>query len=114
MPWTNKMRVYAGIAVCALVVTWFFNFRFMQETGGGFALGAFVAGGYANSAASSLTSDLAFGSTAFLIWMVGEARRLRMRHSWIYVVLLLFVAFGCACPIFLLMRERRLRETVEA
>jgi hypothetical protein len=43
-----------------------------------------------------------------MIWMVREARRLEMRHAWVYVVLVFGVAFAFACPLFLLMRERRL------
>ncbi len=106
---TPRMWAYAVIAAVALAVTFFFNVRFMMAAGPHAGVGAFIAGGFANDAASSLTSDLTAGSMAFLIWMVAEARRLRMRHAWAYVVILFLVAFGVACPLFLLMRERRLR-----
>ena len=108
---TPRMWIYAGLAVLGLAVPWYFNVQFMREHPSGFALGAFVAGGYANSAAASLTSDLTVGSMAFLIWMLGESRRLGMRFGWVYALLLFFVAFGFACPLFLLMRERHIRIT---
>jgi hypothetical protein len=31
-------------------------------------------------------------------------------HAWAYLALTFLVAFAFACPLFLLMRERRLRE----
>ncbi len=108
MQLTLRMKVYATLAVAGLVVPWYFNLQFMRAAGGPFALGAFVAGGYANPAAASLTSDLTVGATAFLIWMLAEARRLGMRYAWVYAVLLFGVAFAFACPLFLLMRERHL------
>ena len=111
MRMTPRMWIYAALAAAGLALPWYFNLQFMRESGGGFALGAFVAGGYANPAASSLTSDLTVGATAFLIWMIAEARRLRMRFARGYAVLLFFVAFGFACPLFLLMRERHLEAT---
>jgi hypothetical protein len=42
--------------------------------------------------------------------MVIEARRLEMRRAWFYVVTTFLVAFAFACPLFLLMRELRLRD----
>ena len=106
---TLRMKIYAALAVAGLVIPWYFNLQFMRAAGGQFALGAFVAGGYANPAAASLTSDLTVGATAFLIWMIAEARRLGMRYAWVYAVLLFGVAFGFACPLFLFMRERHLQ-----
>jgi hypothetical protein len=76
--------------------------------GGGFSLAQFVAGGYANPAASSLTTDLTVAFLAFLVWLPGEARRVGVRHWWIYVVLGFGVAFAFAFPLFLLVRDRRL------
>ena len=107
---SRLMIVYAGFALLGAVLPWYFNLRFMEAHPGAFELGAFLAGGFANPAASSLSSDLLIGATAFLVWMVVEARRLGMRHWWIYLVLTNLVAFAFAAPLFLFMRERKLRE----
>ncbi len=100
--------VYSLLAVVGLVATWGFNLVFIAESGGTFSVVEFVRAGYANSAAASLTNDLAIGLVAFLVWSFTESRRLGMRHWWAYLVLTLLVAFACAFPLFLLMRERRL------
>lgn len=41
--------------------------------------------------------------------MCVEARRLGMRHLWVYVLGTVLVAFAFTCPLFLLMRERHLQ-----
>ena len=58
----SKIRQYAYgvLAVAGVVATWYFNLRFMGEQAG-FDVAAFLAGGYANAAASSFTNDLMIG-----------------------------------------------------
>jgi hypothetical protein len=70
---------------------------------------AWVTGGFTNALTGSITSDFLIGTTPVLVWMVIEARRLEMRRAWFYVVTTFLVAFAFACPLFLLMRELRLR-----
>ena len=41
------------------------------------------------------------------------ARRLGMRRWWFYVVTTFLVSFAFACPLFLFMREARLRAPLE-
>ena len=105
----GRQALFAGLSVAGLLATWYFNLRFMEESGGAFSVVEFVRGGYANSAASSLSNDLLIGTLAFLAFSFAEARRLAMRHWWIYPVLTFGVAFACAFPLFLLVRERRLQ-----
>lgn len=106
---STRQVIYGLLAIAGLVATWTFNLQFMAQHGS-FSVGEFIAGGYANPAASSLSSDLTVGVLAFLVWLVAEARRLRMRRAWAYVVVTFGVAFAFAFPLFLLMRERRLAE----
>ncbi len=103
----SRQIVYAGLAVLGLATTWYYNLQAFSEHGV-LNLAAFVADGFANSAASSLTSDLLVAFLAFLVWLPGEAKRLQMRRWWAYLVLGVVVAFAFAFPLFLLMRERRL------
>ena len=105
----GRQAVYAMLSVAGLVATWYFNLQFMEESGGTFGVVDFARGGYANSAASSLTNDLLVGTLAFFLFSFAEARRLAMRHWWIFPVLTFAVAFACAFPLFLLARERRLQ-----
>lgn len=42
-----------------------------------------------------------------------EARRLGLRHGWLFVVLTAGVAFACAFPLFRFVRDRRMRAAKE-
>jgi hypothetical protein len=104
--------VYGLIAVLALIGTWGNNMAYLSL---GF-LGAnqkFWGDTLANPASRSITVDIFFLSLAVLVWMVLEARRLRMRGVWLYVVFGFLVAISVTVPIFLINRERRLAQ-VEA
>ena len=100
--------LYGLLALAGAAATWYFNIKFMTEAGGAFSLAAFIHGGFANPAAASLACDASIGAVVFLLWLPFEARRLGMRRWWVYAALTLTVAFACAFPLFLCMRERRL------
>lgn len=99
---------YLCLAVLGLCLTWYHNIAFMQENGGVFTLTAFLDGVFVNHASSSIGWDIAVACTAFIIWLLHEARRIGMKNAWIYVVLTFTVAFAFAGPLFLFMRERHL------
>jgi hypothetical protein len=110
MPLTFRTILYGLLALAGAAVTWYFNIRFMIDEAGVFSLATFIRNGFANPAAASLASDVSIGALAFLLWLPFETRRLAMRRWWVYAVLTLGVAFACAFPLFLLMRERRLEQ----
>jgi hypothetical protein len=99
--------VYGVISVAALVATWSQNLAFMATPANGGALG-FLRGTMANPAAASFGLDLGFVLLALIVWMVVEARRLRVRFVWVYVALSFLVAISVMFPLFLIARERRL------
>ncbi len=101
---TARQWFFLVLAVIGLLVTWTFNLQFMRETGG------FVRGGYANAASTSLSNDLLTGCVAFPTFSYFEARRLGMRHWWVFPVLTFGIAFAFAFPLFLFLRERRLAQ----
>lgn len=100
--------VYGILTVLGAVLPWYFNMQLAAS--GSLTFAGFLSGVFANPASSSIGVDILVGATAFNIWMVREARRLQMKHVWAYIVLTCLVAFAFACPLFLLMRERKLRE----
>jgi hypothetical protein len=110
MQLTFRTCLYGLLALAGAAITWYFNVRFVIDASGAFSLAAFIQQGFANPAAASLTCDAALGAVAFLLWLPFEARRLMMRRWWVYALLTLCVAFSCAFPLFLLMRERRLQQ----
>lgn len=99
---------YAGLAAVGLGATWYFNLQAFAPPSTLDFVGFFRLG-FANPASSSLTVDLIVAFVAFAVWVVPEASRLGMRRGWIYPLLGFFVAFAFAYPLFLLLRERRLR-----
>lgn len=54
------------------------------------------------------TIDLIFVCTAATVWMLAEARRLRIGLVWLYVIYGCLVAFSSALPLFMFARERAL------
>ena len=106
-----RQKGYALLAVLGLVSTWYFNIQFMQQSDGFFDLDGFLRGAFSNPASSSLTLDLTIGVIAFVTWMVPEAKRLEMKHWWVYLALTFGVAFAFAFPLFLFFREGKLNET---
>jgi hypothetical protein len=110
MPLTFRTILFGLLALAGAALTWYFNIRFMLDSGGAFSLAAFIQQGFANPAAASLASDVSVAAVAFLVWLPFEARRLMMRRWWVYAVLTVTVAFAFAFPLFLLMREQRLQQ----
>jgi len=102
--------LYLALAGAGAVLPWMANLAFMRESGNHFDLGLFVAMANANAASQSLSRDLAIGATATTIWMVSEARRLRMRGLPWVLLSCVTVAFAFGAPLFLYLRERRLQE----
>jgi len=108
---TPLMIFYGVFPGPGLVVPWSFNIQFMMESGELITPHGLIAGGFVTPLASSLTSDFLIGTTPVLVWMVVEAKRLKMSYRWAYVALTFLIAFAFSCPLFLLMREVRLRST---
>ncbi|MCS5707133.1 DUF2834 domain-containing protein [Synechococcus sp. FGCU-3] len=102
--------LYLALAVTGAVLPWLANLDYIREAGGAFNIPHFVAQANANPAAASLARDLGIGATAVVVWMVSEARRLQMRGLPWVLLSCVTIAFACAAPLFLYLRERRLAE----
>ena len=116
----SKIRqvVYILLAVAGFVLTTYYLLQFIKVSEGEisftnflkFDWGRFFKGGFENPAASFITVDVITGAVAYLVWMVPEARSLKMRHWWIYIVLVFAVSFAFSFPVFLFMRERKINK----
>jgi hypothetical protein len=96
---------YLLLAASGLSVPWFFNLRFLRQG----TIWDFLAATCVNDAACSISADVLIAAIAGCIWVVNEAKRLRMPYPWLWVLLTFSVAFAFAFPLFLFVRERRLR-----
>ena len=103
--WSPASLIFLGLAVVGLVGTLIYNVTTVLE--GRDFLGDLAAGG---PAVGSLGVDLLVVAVAGSVLIVIEARRLRMRRAWLYIVLSLVTAIAFTFPLFLAMRERRLLE----
>jgi hypothetical protein len=102
------MIVYLVLALAGAVVPWYFNIQHLLTSDIPFTPVTFVQSGLVTPMSSSLTVDFFIGSTAMLVWMGVEGRRLGMRRVWLYFVATFAIAFAFACPFFMFMRERKL------
>jgi hypothetical protein len=100
--------IYGLLAAAGLALTWHYNLAYMRDNDG-FDVAGFVAGGFANPAAASLSCDILVVALAASLWMVVEARRLGIRHAWVWPGLGWLVAMAFAVPLFFAVREGRLR-----
>ncbi len=104
--WTPLALVWLGLAIVGLIGTWIFNILAIIEQRN--FVGDWVSSG---PAVSSLTVDLLIVAVAGSILIIIEARRLGMRHAWLYVVGAGLTAFAFTFPLFLANRERTLTAT---
>ena len=98
---------YAACAAVALYATWSHNLAFFAQPDNG-GLAGFVRQSYANHAASSIANDILMVCLAAFAFMIAEARRLGIRHVWLYILLSLGIAVSVMFPLFLIARQRRL------
>ena len=102
--------VYLCVAAIGLIGTAWFNIRSVVEPSGD----SFLAAWFANPSVSSLSWDLLATASAASIFIILEGRRLGIRWYWAYVVLSFVTAVGFTFPLFLAVRERRLRTQATA
>ena len=107
--WTPLAFVYLGLAIAGLIGTWWFNAIAAVQMAN--YLGDLVTSG---PAVSSITVDLLVAATAGSVFIILEARRLRMRFGWLYVAASALTAFAFTFPLFLAMRQRRLTRLARA
>ncbi|MET0829041.1 MAG: DUF2834 domain-containing protein [Microbacterium sp.] len=107
--WTPLAFVYLALAVAGLIGTWWFNVLAIVLMADFF--GDLVTSG---PAVSSITVDLLVVAAAGSVFILVEARRLRMRFGWLYVLGAGLTAFAFTFPLFLAMRQRRLTRLARA
>lgn len=99
---------YALIGILALLGTWGNIPGLLQQYG--FLQGTirFWQDLLVNESSRFITIDALFLSLAVVVWMVLEARRLKIPGVWLYVAFGFFIAISLAVPLFMIHRERKL------
>ena len=105
---TLRERIYAVLSGLGFTMTLIFNVQYYFQSDAPSVAGWF-AGGFETPSGSSISMDLFIGSTAAFIWMYFEGTRLNLKYKWAYIVGGLLIAWSFTFPLFLMMRERHLR-----
>jgi hypothetical protein len=106
---SGRELIYLILALLGVVAGWYFNIQYYMTAGDDFGWIDWTRRCLVNPAAASALMDLTFGYIILSVWMVIEARRLGMRFGWLYIVLAVGISFAFGVGLFLMLRERRLR-----
>ena len=102
--------VYLLMAILGAVLPTLANIEFAKSYGQAFDIQLFIELANNNPAAQSLSRDLFIGSTAVLVWIISESKRLEMKNLWIVILTTFTIAFAFSAPLFLYLRELRIEE----
>ncbi len=103
------------IAFALVSVVWAWSHAFAWMAGGGNILNLpslFIDSYKSGSAAAFLTIDIATAWAVYMIWVVGDAKKVGLgaRPRWIFLALS-FLGTCFAFPLYLVVRERHLAKT---
>ena len=120
----NRTRqiIYAILTASGFVWTNYYLIQFTIATKGEFTLAnlanfdisTFIQQVYANPASSFIGVDVTIAALCGILIIVTEGKRLKMRLWGFYIAAIFLVSFGFGFPLFLLMRERKLAESIES
>lgn len=93
---------YLILSIIGLVTAWIFNGLAVMNNED-------YAGAWFGSAVDwVLSADFTVVVIAVVVFMISEARRLKMRRVWLYILLSGITAMAFTFPLFMAMRERKL------
>jgi hypothetical protein len=74
--------LYLLLTIAGLTMTWYYNLQFIQESGGSFDVGDFMAASSLNAASKSLTWDLGVAwAFAFPLFLFIRQAKLEQREQ---------------------------------
>lgn len=69
-----------------------------------------LAAGFVNPYASGYSTDVILCWLVLAVWIFHEARRLRVKHGWICLVLAAFPGVAVGFPVYLLLRNSQIKQ----
>jgi hypothetical protein len=102
-------HIYLLLAVIGITYTWYFNIQFYlteEDT----SLLNFIAQTKTTFPAKSFTADLTVVVVTFLIWMIYESLKLKIKYWWVLFILTFLTAIAFTFPLFLYFRANRLEK----
>lgn len=103
-----RKNVYLILAIVGFALPYYFFVSFLATNG--FQFRVFLQQLFATPISSMFAVDLFISSVVFLVYLRREAARYNIGKRWLYTVVLLTVGLSCALPLFLYVRESRIRD----
>jgi len=100
-------HVYLLLAIIGIVYTWYFNIQFYLTEENTSILN-FIKQTKTTFPAKSFNADLTVVVIVFLIWMITESLRLKIKYWWILLLLTFLIAIAFTFPLFLYIRANKL------
>ena len=102
--------LYYFIAICAVVLGWYFNVRYTHQYGHRANYVNYTKMLFTNWAADSAAQDYIIVNVVLMpLWTIIDGRRRGLRVAWIFFVMSLFTSLAFAVAMFLAFIERQLR-----
>lgn len=99
-------HIYLLLALIGLVATWYFNIQFYL-TAEDTSISNFIELANLSFPAKSISADISVVVITFLVWMIYESVKLKIKYWWIIIPLTFLVAIAFSFPLFLYMRTNR-------
>ncbi|MEY2698542.1 MAG: hypothetical protein RL720_498 [Actinomycetota bacterium] len=97
---------YLMLSIIGLVTSWVFNGLAVINNQN------YLAAWFGTAVDWVLSADLTIVAIAVVVFMISEARRLKMKRVWLYILLSGFTAMAFTFPLFMAMRERQLEKAL--
>jgi Terpene cyclase DEP1 len=105
-----KKIIYLVLCIAGVILPYSQFIPFLREHG--LDLSLFFQQLFANKVSGFFGMDVIVSSLALWVFVYSEGTRLKMRHLWIYVVGNLLIGVSLGLPLFLLMRQGKLDQSV--
>ena len=102
--------LYLLLAILGAVLPTLANIEFVKIYGPSFNIQLFIELANNNPASQSISRDLFIASTAIIVWIISESKRLQMKNLWVIILTTFTIAFAFSAPLFLYLRELRIEE----
>lgn len=96
--------VYLVLSVIGLTTAWIFNGLAVMNNQD------YLAAWFGTAVDWVLSGDFTIVAIAVVVFMITEARRLKMKRVWLYILLSGVTALAFTFPLFMAMRERKLAQ----
>ena len=107
-----KKVIYFALCIAGTILPLSQFIPFLREHG--LDLSVFFQQLFASPVSGFFGMDVIVSSLTLWVFVYNEGTRLKMQHLWIYVVCNLLVGVSLGLPLFLLMRQAKLDQSVNA